>query len=423
MDQFKGKKMLILGATASEISLIKRAQQFGIYVIVTDNNYDRLKSPAKNYANEAWDISWSDIDELEKKCIQENIDGIVAGYSEFRVENLIKLCDKLNKPCYITMEQLDITRDKVKFKKVCRENNVPVVKEYNSIDEVSNYPVIVKPTDRAGSIGISIARNNEELLVAYNYAMEKSVSKNVIIEDFIANGTKFDVYYAVMNGAIKRLTTCDTINAKNNAFSKVVQSAWLYPSKYERQMEKNVEESLINMIKSMNIKNGCIFFSGFVLPNNEFVFFECGFRMEGAHQYNYTFEKGPFNFLDLFIIHALTGETDLLSSKDINENLKCVIINLYANKGKIEEIIGFDKIRDMEFCTLSLIQSYIGQECSDENAILSKLGMFAFANESLEVLKKQVDRAYELVDIKTNNNSMIYDKINTELILEWWNNK
>lgn len=32
-----GKKLLILGATAGEISLVKRAQKYGIYVIVTDN--------------------------------------------------------------------------------------------------------------------------------------------------------------------------------------------------------------------------------------------------------------------------------------------------------------------------------------------------------------------------------------------------
>lgn len=60
-----GKKLLILGATAGEISLVKRAQKYGIYVIVTDNHTDYTLAPAKNVADEAWDISWSDIDTLE----------------------------------------------------------------------------------------------------------------------------------------------------------------------------------------------------------------------------------------------------------------------------------------------------------------------------------------------------------------------
>lgn len=51
-----GKKLLILGATAGEISLVKRAQKYGIYVIVTDNHTDYTLAPAKNVADEAWDI-------------------------------------------------------------------------------------------------------------------------------------------------------------------------------------------------------------------------------------------------------------------------------------------------------------------------------------------------------------------------------
>ena len=46
MDNNK-KKLLVLGATAGEISLVKRAKAFGIYVIVTDNHTDYTLSPAK----------------------------------------------------------------------------------------------------------------------------------------------------------------------------------------------------------------------------------------------------------------------------------------------------------------------------------------------------------------------------------------
>ena len=67
MNRLKGMKLLVLGASPDEITLVKRAQEFGIYVIVTDYNTDRKLSPAKDIADEAWDISWSEIDDLEKK--------------------------------------------------------------------------------------------------------------------------------------------------------------------------------------------------------------------------------------------------------------------------------------------------------------------------------------------------------------------
>lgn len=133
--------------------------------------------------------------------MQKNkVDGVIAGYSEFRVENMIKLTKRLELPCYITEEQLEITRDKIKFKDCCRKYGVPVVKEYKTIEEVNEYPVIVKPTDRAGSIGISIANNYDELLKAYKYAWDLSVNKRVIIEKYIQNADKVDFYYLIESG-------------------------------------------------------------------------------------------------------------------------------------------------------------------------------------------------------------------------------
>ena len=64
-----GKKLLILGAGAVETTLVYRAKELGIHTIVTDYNLDHRLSPAKDIADESWDISWSDIDALEKECL------------------------------------------------------------------------------------------------------------------------------------------------------------------------------------------------------------------------------------------------------------------------------------------------------------------------------------------------------------------
>ncbi|RHV29202.1 GNAT family N-acetyltransferase [Ruminococcus sp. OM05-10BH] len=420
-SKLKGKKLLILGATSGETTLVKRAQEYGIYTIVTDNHLDYSLSPAKLLANEVWDISWSDIDALEMKCKERGIDGVTAGYSEIRVDCLIKLCKRLALPCYITEEQLDITRDKLKFKSECRKNGVPVVKEYDSIDEVDEYPVIVKPVDRAGSIGISIANNRDELKKAYQYAEDLSICKKVIIEKYMQD-RKIDVYYSIENGEIDILSTCDTIFAENNNNERVVQSCWLYPMKQEKEFLEKADANLRKMIKGMGIQYGCIFFSGFVTPLNEFVFFECGFRLEGAHQYNYVFRKGKFNFLDLFIFHALLGNTqNMPRNKKIDNNLKCAVINVYANEGVISEISGDKVISEMKDCCLTLISGRKGQECKADQAILSKVGMFSFCNQSDIILANDIRRAYHVLKVQDDKgNDLIYDRINPDEIINWW---
>lgn len=124
----------------------------------------------------------------------------------------------------------------------------------------------------------------EELEKAYQYAYDLSVEKRVIIEKYIQDEDKVDFYYLAENGNLTLLTSCDTVNAQNNDGSRVVQTAWLYPEKYQSSYNSKVKDNIEAMIRGMKIENGCIFFSGFIDKNQNFVFFECGYRLEGAHQ-------------------------------------------------------------------------------------------------------------------------------------------
>ncbi len=420
MSEIKGNKLLILGASCHEAALVRRAKELGVYTIVTDY-YDPKTSPAKKIADEYWDISWSDLDALEAKCRECGVNGVTAGYSEFTVENMMKLCKRLDFPCYITEKQLEITRNKILFKEECRKNGVPVIKEYPHPDSVDAFPVIVKPVDRAGSIGISIATNKEELHKAYEYAMDMSVCKKVIIETFITEGTKFDVVYAITNGDIAIIGTQDTINAADNGTEKVVQSAWLTPSKSHKLFLNQADESLQRMIRNMGITEGLIFFSGFTVGES-FAFFECGFRLPGGHMYAFGEAKGMPSAQDIFIYHALTGNTENINfSCPTNEALKGVMLNFYAKAGVFSHFFGMDIIERMDTCNLSLPFCASGKKCYDDKAILTKLSMFHFYHENPVVLAeaaKEANQNFEAISV--DGQDMIYDRINTESIKTWW---
>lgn len=421
MQDLTGKKLLILGGSSHEADLVRKAQSLGVHTIVTDY-YDPQRSPAKLIADEYWNISWSDQDALEQKCREEGIDGVAAGYSEFTVENQIKLCQRLGLPCYITMEQLEITRDKIKFKNACRKNGVPVVKEYATVEEVDEFPVIVKPVDRAGSIGISVATDRESLLKAYDYAMEMSVCKSVIIEKYIENQTKFDVCYVIYDGQISILSSSDTINAANNGMEKVVQSGWMYPSINQTKFEKTTDRYLRAMIADMGIKHGYIFFSGFS-NGTDFVFFECGFRLSGGHIYTFTETAGTDSVEELFIYHALTGETKGFQFENYTRpDLKAVVLNMYAKAGTLARMDGIEQIKAMDTCGYAAYMSPIGQECREDTAILTKLAMFHFYDEDPNVLSGEAKKAYSyFVAEDTAGNDMVFDRMDTDMIKSWWN--
>lgn len=425
LEALRGKKLLILVGGPHLITLVQRAKELGVYTIVTDY-YDTKDSPAKLVADEYWNISWEDLDALEAKCREEGVNGVTTGYSESPVGCCIKLCERLGLPCYCSDAQLALTRDKVLFKNECRKNGVPVVNEYESPEKVTSYPVIVKPVDRAGSIGVGVATTPEELKKAYEYAMEKSYCKNVIIEDFISNGSKFDVTYAICDGKPIFLSDCDTINAQDNGFERVVQSGWLFPSRYHDAFLKKVDGSIQKMIRNLGIKDGYIFYSGFAIERDgevDFVFFETGFRLSGGHMYRYMIKRGIVNILDLFIIHALTGSTKLLEwHKESNPGLKCAMVNYYASDGTITGFRGLKEIEEMEDCNFILQTGQIGERCDTEHAILSKMTMIHFCNHSAEQLSKDVEYANNVYSVlNEKRNDMVYDRMNPSVIANWWN--
>ena len=64
MKPYQGKKLLVLGGKPiGSVELVQRARELGAYVIVADY-LSASESPAKNEADEAWNISTSEVDVL-----------------------------------------------------------------------------------------------------------------------------------------------------------------------------------------------------------------------------------------------------------------------------------------------------------------------------------------------------------------------
>lgn len=421
VEELRGKKLLVFGGSADEISLVERAKELGVYVVVTDYFCEEWRTPAKKVADEAWDNDWTKTDLLAEKCREHHIDGVLAGYSEIKVDYMIRLCHELSLPCYITPEQLEITRDKIKFKEACRRNGVPTIKEYASVEAVDEYPVIVKPVDRGGSIGISVAKNRSELDAAYEYAMEMSLTKRVIIEKYIS-ARKIDISYVIEDGNIELVSSDDTIMAQSNNGEKVVQSSWVYPHREEKNFLFTQDANLRKMIKNVGLQYGAIFFSGFCDEHGEYAFFECGFRLGGGHDDEYVFRRGKMNVLDIFICHSLTGNTQLVKRNTVQRpQLKLATINFYAKKGVVSQIKGEQCIMKMPDCTYFQVSAYIGENCGTDKAILSKLGMCSFANEDSEKLVEDIQSAYATFKVlDEDGNDMVYDRIDCSIIKDWW---
>lgn len=410
------KKLLVLGGNYVEQDIVIHAQQLGYYVIVTDNHTNIEDSPAKQIANEGWNISWADIDSLEKECRKSSVDGVFAGFSEFRVDCMIQLCERLGLPCYITKEQLEITRDKVAFKTELKKYNVPVVPEFKSDDDIL-FPVIVKPTDRAGSIGIRVANNISELADAIHEARQKSPTGSYIIEKYMTGSIKIDAYYVIIDDIIYFVGSNDTLMCPPQKGHEVMQSAWLYPSRFEHIYLDKVDDKFRSFLKGIGIRNGYITLSAFIDKNEDVYVFETGFRMSGELSYYYTEEVYAINYLDYLIEFSLGNPIDKyrISGNKISEN-KCLSINFFANDCKVSKI-SLPQIEKGDVFKNYTVENEIIR--NNDSIVLKKVAMSIVFGNTNTILSKSKQICDNYMLICDSQMSQIYYKPDTKILEEF----
>ena len=128
MEELKGKKLLVLGGSAYMVDPVLKAKSMGVHTIVTDW-HELGRSPAKRAADEYWNISLMDYDQLSAKIKEEKINGILTGFTDAFLLAYQHLCELTGLPCYASKEAFETTMDKARFKQFCRANGVPVIPE------------------------------------------------------------------------------------------------------------------------------------------------------------------------------------------------------------------------------------------------------------------------------------------------------
>lgn len=413
------KKILILGGNYVELEILKRAKSLGYHTIVTDNHEDWSLSPAKQMADEGWNISWTDIDALERKCRDEKVDGVIAGFSEFRIDAMIKLCGCLGLPCSLTMHQLEVTRNKILFKETCRKYNLPTVPEY-TIDNVQHFPIIVKPVDRAGSIGINVAYNKQELEKHYQNALSLSPSRHVIIEDFITDGTKFDVYYYVQDGRVCFLGSSDTIMCKGEKGAKILQKCWPFRSKYEDAYRQSVEPNIKKMFEGLCIRNTYATMSAFYV-DGKFYFFEAGFRLSGEMSFDFQAAISGVNYIDTMLKFSTKENDDTVYNDLDGSNKHSVVLNFFVEDGKVNRIKGFDAISNLSNVYSARLYTKEDDIISNSTNVFKKGAMvtiIADSHESLIDTINEVNNSFDITDVE--GKSLIYERVTEKELTEYY---
>ena len=250
---------MLLGGIRYLLPVIKAAHEQGYYVITADYLPDNI---AHKFSDEYVNVNVVDKDAVLAIAKEKQIDGIMSFGVDPGVVAASYVQNQMRLPSFGPYESVEILQNKDKFRQFLTENgfNVPKAKSFSSKEEALvekdwyEYPVIVKPTDSAGSKGVTRVDCYEELHTALEYAFSNSIKGNVIVEEFIEKrGCSSDTDSFSYNGELKMVTfSAQRFDA--NAINPYAPSAYSWPSTFTEEEESYLKSEIQRLLTLLKMK-------------------------------------------------------------------------------------------------------------------------------------------------------------------------
>lgn len=254
----KQKKLLLLGGLRYLLPVIKSAHDLGYYVITCDYIPGNI---AHKYSDEYHNVSIIDKDAVLSLAEKLKIDGIMSFAVDPGVVPAAYVAEKMGLPHSGSYESVCILQNKDRFRRFLAVNNfnVPQAWSFSSVEEVLKqeypYPVIVKPTDSAGSKGVTRVDSLDQLKSAVQIAIEHSLSKRVIIEEFIEKeGCSSDTDSFSVDGKLKFVSFCAQ-RFDLNASNPYAPSAYSWPSTMNMEQENELTSEIQRLLTLLQMRS------------------------------------------------------------------------------------------------------------------------------------------------------------------------
>ncbi len=254
----KQKKLMLLGGIRYLLPVIKAAHEQGYYVITADYLPNNI---AHKYSDEYVNVSIVDKEAVLRVAQEKLIDGIMSFGVDPGVVAASYVQNKMGLPSFGPFESVEILQHKDQFRAFLAANgfNVPWAKGYSSMQEALadmdwySYPCIVKPTDSAGSKGVTRVDKAEDMEEALRYAFDHSISHHVIVEEFIEKqGCSSDSDCFSLNGELK-VVTFSAQRFDENAAGTFVPAAFSWPSSMNMHQESELASELQRLLTLLHM--------------------------------------------------------------------------------------------------------------------------------------------------------------------------
>ncbi|MDD3428785.1 MAG: ATP-grasp domain-containing protein [Oscillospiraceae bacterium] len=273
-------KVAIIGAADFQCPLILKAKSLGYetHVFAWEEG-----AVGKAYADYFYPISIAEKEQILEVCRRIQPQAVCSIGSDLAVITVKYVSEALHLNGNSAATSLQCT-NKYEMRKTLQAGGLPCPGFFVAVKaadlkqaEQLTYPLIVKPTDRSGSRGITKVANKEELAAAFAVATDYAFSHSAIIEEYI-DGDEYSCESISFDGRhhFLALTKKYTTGAPH-----FIETGHMQPSDIPAAMQPDVVNIIHKALTVLGIKNSASHAEFKITSAGELRIIEIGARMGG----------------------------------------------------------------------------------------------------------------------------------------------
>lgn len=279
------KTLAIIGASYLQRPLVEKAKEMGLRTICFAWEDGAV---CKDLVDAFYPISIIEKEQILAKCKEERIDGICSIASDVAAPTVAYVSEqlRLNGNTYESslkannkylMRQSLVEHGVNSPKYHCVSNADDIEQQLQNIQFYFQLPVIVKPADRSGSLGVAKINSWKDLSKAVLCAMNLSFAHQVMIEEYI-EGHEISVEYISYDGIHYPLQITDKVTTGAPHF---VELEHHQPSALPKSICDEVHTITQKALTALGVTNGASHSEYRITVDGRIYVMEIGARMGG----------------------------------------------------------------------------------------------------------------------------------------------
>ena len=277
-----GKRLAIIGASYLQLPLVLKAHEMGLETLCFAWKEGAV---CKDHCDAFFPVSITEKEPIAEICRKQGICGVATIASDVAVPTVchVAQCLGLNGN---TERSALLSTNKNAMRAAFRAAGVssPPSEKVCSVDEAlavadkMGWPLIVKPADRSGSMGVARVEGLDSLQKAVLQALSDSLCGEAVVERFVENAREISIEGISSGGGYHLLAVTDKVTTGAPHY---VELAHHQPSDLPPAVLAQAVEQAERGVRALEIREGATHSELMVTPDGEVFVTEIGARMGG----------------------------------------------------------------------------------------------------------------------------------------------